>query len=354
MCRRIAGLVGLICLLALSSQGVLEPWRWCNLEQTREALAITNVIWDGDAVCFSNGAQIVRFYQGRRKAEVNQIAIWLNVAPEGRFKEGDWHIVAIDLELLQMAILAKDEAENPPPLRIMLDAGHGGEDDGAQSLSPPLREKEMNLMLTRQIGRVLEEAGMQVFHTRTEDTTVSLEERCRLTRQAKADVFISIHGNYAQNPASGIETFALTPAGFPGTADGSPPRGFQIGNGNDFQNTLLAYSLQTCLTACDPEAIDRGVKRQSFYVLRENSCPAALVEYGFLSAPQDVCKMLNAEWQTYCSEAIAEGILRYARKVDAMTRSVLEKRKREDAEMLISTQHLTHSYHETPSSDRTP
>jgi hypothetical protein len=121
----------------------------------------------------------------------------------------------------------------------------------------------------------------------------------------------------------------INPAGYPGTPEGSRARGFQIGNANDYLNTLLGYSIQSRLVEMDAKAPDRGLKRQSFFVLRETSCPAVLVEIGFLSNPSELLKMLEPEWMDTCADSIAEGIFDYASKVDALNVAVREKRNRE-------------------------
>jgi hypothetical protein len=81
----------------------------------------------------------------------------------------------------------------------------------------------------------------------------------------------------------------------------------------------------------DPTVPDRGLKRQSFFVLRETSCPAVLIEIGFLSNASELLKMLEPEWMDYCADAIADGILDYAEKKDALDVAVREKREREFA-----------------------
>ena len=64
-------------------------------------------------------------------------------------------------------------------------------------------------------------------------------------------------------------------------------------------------------------------------MLRETSCPAVLIEVGFLSNPADIRKLLDADWQEACAAAIAQGIFSYSRKVDALDKAVADKRARE-------------------------
>ncbi len=306
--------------------------QWKTLKQTQEALGCTNCLWDGDSVLFSNETGRVRFYPGRRRADVNGCTVWLNVLPEGNVSNGDWRIGAIDLDFIKLGILTATNGE-PKRLHVMLDAGHGGMDDGARS-HPPLvvSEKHLTLDLVRLVGQRLEEAGMKVSYTRTNDVALALDERSGAARKAKADIFVSVHVNFSPNPQStGSETFVINAAGYAGTPEGSRARGFQIGNANDYYNTQLGYSIQRRLMAMDTKVPDRGLKRQSFFVLRETSCPAVLIEIGFLSNVSELLKMLEPEWMDTCADSISDGILDYASKVDALNVAIREKREREFA-----------------------
>jgi N-acetylmuramoyl-L-alanine amidase len=302
------------------------PWR--TLTTVQSAFGVTNYAWDGDSLCFSNSQSFVRFYQGRRKSDVNGTTVWLNALPDGSVNAGNWRLSGVDLDFLQLALLPHEEGEMTP-VRVTIDPGHGGEDKGASSKNPVLHEKDLTLALATQIGKKLEAAGLTVAYTRTNDATLTLDDRSRLARKASSDVFVSVHANYAGNAdAAGVETYVLPPSGYPGTADGSRPRGWQIGNRNDFHNTLLGYSVHRKLVGLN-EGCDRGLKRQSFFVLRETSCPAVLLEFGFLSNQAETRKMLAREWQERCAAAVSEGILSYARKVGALDKAVADKRKRE-------------------------
>jgi N-acetylmuramoyl-L-alanine amidase len=174
----------------------------------------------------------------------------------------------------------------------------------------------------------LEEADMKVSYTRTNDVALALDDRSLAARKAKADIFVSIHANFSPNPQStGSETFVINPAGYAGTPEGSRARGFQIGNANDYLNTQLGYAIQSHLATMDAKVPDRGLKRQSFFVLRETSCPAVLVEIGFLSNVAELLKMLEPEWMDCCADSISDGIFEYASKVDALNVAIREKRE---------------------------
>ncbi len=306
------------------------PISWRSLTYVQNAIGVTNYVWNGDSLCFSNHQDFVRFYPGRRKSEINGTTVWLNALPDGSVANNNWRLAGIDLDFLQLAELPREEGPIKP-VRVLLDPGHGGDDEGASSNNPVVKEKDLTLTLAKRIGGRLKKAGLQVEFTRARDITLTLEDRTRIARNKKADLLVSIHANHAENTeACGVETYILPPNGYAGTAEGSRPRGWQIGNRNDYHNTLLGFSVHQKLTS-STNTIDRGLKRQSFFVLRETSCPAVLLECGFLSNPGETRKMLETTWQERCAASVTEGILTYAKKVDALDAAVAEKRSR-DAE----------------------
>ena len=306
------------------------PAFWRTLSNVQAAVGTTNYAWDGDSLCFSNSDNRVRFFAGRRKSEINGTTVWLNAQPDGSVPNGNWKLAGIDFDLLQLAILPRAEGKLKS-LRVILDPGHGGEDEGASSKNPVVKEKDLTLTLAKKIGVQLKKAGVHVEYTRTRDTTLSLDERSQIARKKKADLFVSIHANYAENgEACGVETYILPPSGYPGTAEGSRPRGWQIGNRNDYHNTLLGYAIHQRLAA-QQETVDRGLKRQSFFVLRETDCPAVLLEFGFLSNQAETRKMLKSAWQAQSTAAVVDGVVSYAKRVDALDQAVAQKRAR-DAE----------------------
>jgi N-acetylmuramoyl-L-alanine amidase len=330
---RFTGFLLLFTLACVTVRGdtASKTIQWRSLAQVQRSLGVTNHLWNGETICFSNDQDVLRFYPGRRKAEVNGTVVWLNVPAEGSVTDGSWGLAAIDLDFLKLSVLPQPPDNAHEPLRVLLDPGHGGDDEGARCPDPLVKEKDLTLALAKRIGAQLKKEGLHVDYTRTRDITLSLEARARLARTKKADLFISIHANHASNNnASGVETYVLPPSGYPGTAEGSRVRGWQIGNRNDFHNTLLGFSIHRHLAAT-PETIDRGLKRQSYFVLRETSCPAVLLEFGFLSNTDETRRMLRADWQAQSCAAVIKGVLAYARSVKALDRAVAEKRAR-DAE----------------------
>jgi N-acetylmuramoyl-L-alanine amidase len=93
---------------------------------------------------------------------------------------------------------------------VVIDAGHGGEDPGA--LGKLSREKDIVLKIALKVGEYIEEncPDVKVIYTRDKDIFIPLYERADIANKAKADLFISIHANWAKSTkVSGAETYAL-------------------------------------------------------------------------------------------------------------------------------------------------
>lgn len=175
---------------------------------------------------------------------------------------------------------------------IVVDPGHGGSDPGATGVTG-LREKEINLAVAKILVKLLEEAGAKVLVTRSGDQSVSNQMRVELANEAKADVYVSIHANAYPNPESnGTETHYC-----PDT-------------GNSVASRFLAGQLQRELVAV-LGLRDRGVKENSFYVLTKNEMPAALVELGFLSNPEEEELLKKESTHIDAAKAIYQGLEAY-------------------------------------------
>lgn len=153
---------------------------------------------------------------------------------------------------------------------IVIDPGHGGKDSGAVGVNGIL-EKDIVLKIAKQMV-VLNETVLknkfEIYLTRFNDTLISLGDRTKLAKTLKADVFISLHCNHADNPnARGLEVFVSKKKG-------------QYSR----ESVLLAYGLQKVIKH-NLGFESRGVKFGNFQVLREsiNYFPSMLLELGFLS-----------------------------------------------------------------------
>lgn len=96
--------------------------------------------------------------------------------------------------------------------RICIDAGHGGKDPGATNGN--YQEKRAALGIALELGLLLFRGGYEVYFTRTNDTYVSLADRCKISNDAKADAFISLHLNsVSSGAASGVEVWRYAKCG---------------------------------------------------------------------------------------------------------------------------------------------
>lgn len=206
---------------------------------------------------------------------------------------------------------------------IVIDPGHGGEDRGTRGRSS--FEKVMTLDVAKRVERDLAGSGARVTLTRTSDKTVSLDDRVEFARAKGADVYVSIHFN-SGGTAEGIETYCTPPAGTSSTANFSGNSGDRDTSSGDFaavpgnrfdgQNVWLAHCVQKASLRATG-AVDRGVRRARFYVLRYASCPAILIEAGFLSSPSEEQRILRTEYRETLAKAIADGILAYKKTLEA-------------------------------------
>jgi len=228
-------------------------------------------------------------------------------------------------------IAAKSGPKTDGKWVIVIDPGHGGRDPGA--LGSFSREKDINLAIALKTGRYLKEnlPNATVIYTRDNDSTVDLIERPRIANKNKADLFISIHTNWAKSKSvAGSETFVMGHtkdqanlevamkenevilleedystkyAGF----DPKSPESYIMFTlmQNVFleQSTELAAKIQNQFNT-RVNRRDRGVKQAGFWVLYNTTMPAVLIETGFITNPEEE-KYLNSEQgQDYLASAI--------------------------------------------------
>ncbi len=174
-------------------------------------------------------------------------------------------------------------------MKIMLDAGHGGNDSGA--CNGGYYESVYALEITKRLGTLLTAQGFTVGYTRTDDTYIGINTRYKTANSWGAGAFVSIHLNSGQASASGIETLV-----------------YKTGGNAD----ALAQKVQAQLIDATG-AKNRGVKvRTDLGVLRGTDMPAILVETGFISNDEECAKLITAAYQQTLVEAMAKGICAWA------------------------------------------
>jgi N-acetylmuramoyl-L-alanine amidase len=259
----------------------------------------------------------------RRDILINGVTQWLSapiLSTRGKLWVSELDILKTLDPVLQPGRLRKSGAV---VRTIVIDPGHGGEDRGTRGRSS--FEKTMTLDVAKRVVRDLAGSGARVILTRTTDKTVSLDDRVEFARAKGADLYVSIHFN-SGGTAEGIETYCTPPAGASSTANfsgnsgdrdtGSGDFGAVPSNRFDSQSVWLAHCAQKALLRATG-AVDRGVRRARFYVLRYANSPAILIEAGFLSSPTEEQRILQTEYRETLAKAIANGILAYKKTVEA-------------------------------------
>ena len=200
-------------------------------------------------------------------------------------------------------------ALNPTFATVVIDPGHGGNDEGARGGG--LKEKDLTLDLAFRVEKLLGTFNFPTVLTRRDDTYVPLSERAAIANKIDNAIFLSLHFNHSRDSsATGVETFYATAKVPPESAWTwigffSKPEQPPGDNGED-----LAGYIQTSLVT-RTDAANRGIKARELYVVRHTRCPAVLVEGGFINNPLDARLIGNTEYRDRLAKAIAEGVMTY-------------------------------------------
>jgi N-acetylmuramoyl-L-alanine amidase len=191
-----------------------------------------------------------------------------------------------------------------PPIRIVIDPGHGGIHTGYRGRNGLVWEKDVNLAVSLELRDVLVAWGAEVVLTREVDTQLStdidddLAERVRIANAAKADLFLSVHANGVANPG---------------------PRGYEVwvpvvrdarGQSSRSLADLILAELGGVFASDN-----RGIKDDhNLRVLKGTKCPAALVELEFVSNPAAERELARPATQRRLAEALARAVRDYVAK----------------------------------------
>ena len=189
-----------------------------------------------------------------------------------------------------MAVIATGLTANAASFRtVVIDAGHGGHDNGGQW--GRVYEKHLALDTAYRLEGKLKKLGYQTVMTRRSDYFISLPQRVSMGNRYKNAIFVSIHYNYTwKQDVSGLETFYSSE-----------------------QSRRLAYHVQNSLIQ-RTRTVDRKVKYARFYVIRNSVLPAILVEGGFVSNTAERNRMKSAWFREAIAQGIVDGIQRYRRE----------------------------------------
>ena len=227
------------------------------------------------------------------------------------------------------------------PFIVVIDAGDGGKDPGASGYVLKLKEKDINLKTALKLGDLLsKEKNVKVLYTRKKDVFIPLDDRAQIANKAKADLFISIHVNAAENrSARGTESYAV----------GSSSANLEVAKR---ENAVMLYEsdYKTKYRGFDPNSTEsyimfdflqskymeqsvsfasriednftklgrssRGVKQAGFWVLKQAAMPAVLVELGYISNKDEEAFLAKDKNLDKLAGAIAKAFVQYKDKRD--------------------------------------
>lgn len=239
-------------------------------------------------------------------------------------------------DLVFPAPVPLDGAVFPLSVRtVVLDPGHGGNDNPGTMATSGLAEKDLTLDIARRLRALLGRAGYRVLMTRDGDGTVTLDERTRFANDSRADIFVSIHVNWLGESRRGIETFFLGPTEDPYlthlASRENRDSGYSLAalkqilegvyaNLRQEESRKLAEAVHKKLYAhlreVAPGTVDRGVKTAPFVVLVGTEMPAILAEVSALSSREEAGLLELPAYREYIALALFSGISSYARSVD--------------------------------------
>ena len=230
-------------------------------------------------------------------------------------------IAEMDVQKVIDPVLRPTFISNAKSFRtVVIDPGHGGKDAGAVNRYGT--EAGYNLKVARIVKKLLTAKGYKVIMTRDSDYFLTLQQRVNLANRYSNAIFISIHFNAAsRSSARGIETFTLSPKGTAhyGRSIKRSDYTTRRGNHHDSANIALATAIhgRVLVRTRSAHVPDRGIKRARFSVLSSIKHPAILIEGGFMSNPTEAKLLHSYVYQNTVATAIAEGINRYRRALNA-------------------------------------
>jgi N-acetylmuramoyl-L-alanine amidase len=210
---------------------------------------------------------------------------------------------------------------------VVIDAGHGGRDPGATSVSGQVREKQLTLALAQALrDELVKRSRVRVAMTRDDDRYLTLEERADVARRLNAAMFVSIHIDSAANPlARGASVYSLSDVASDAEAAGLAARENadedQRARGGAVDMMLADLAMRSQMSASADLAsrlVNKAAGRvelrpdphrfAAFHVLRRADAPAVLFEAGYLSNADDELLLRNPGERAKMVLALAQAI----------------------------------------------
>lgn len=231
--------------------------------------------------------------------------------------------------------LGKPGTEPAKPFTIVIDAGHGGIDGGAEGVNGTI-EKSITLAFALELRKKLEDTGKyKVFMTRDTDIFLPLDERVRIARQHEADLFISVHADtISRKGIRGATVYTVSDQASDAEAQATADRenlsdalaGIEIKQEDHEVADILidlirrethSYSVRfarSLVGTLKPaiELINNPHRSAGFKVLKAPDVPSVLVELGYLSNVQDEAQLRDPDWRAKAADRIASAIASFA------------------------------------------
>lgn len=217
---------------------------------------------------------------------------------------------------------------------IVLDPGHGGKDPGAIGAYAKTYEKNITLAMGKELKQLLQSKGYVVYLTRETDIFIPLRQRTKIAQKYKADLFMSIHADSAQNRnATGLSVYTLSDTASDKEAAALAERenkadiigGIDLGGNTKEVNDILISLSQTDTRNKSSkyatylvQEMSRNVKLvknthrfAGFAVLKAPDVPAALLEMGYLSNRTEEANLRTSSYRKKLAESVARAVDKY-------------------------------------------
>ena len=276
------------------------------------------------------GRVLTGFGQGRRVAGAAIVALTvaggLVLALAGRSGEAAGTSLTVNLPPA-----ATDRIYGSPVARgrpiVVIDAGHGGRDPGARSVSGEIAEKDLTLALARELRDDLVKRGrVRVAMTRDDDRYLTLDDRAAVARRLNAGLFVSLHMDSAPNPlARGASVYSLSDiasdaeaARFAAAENSGAAADGAIGSVQAILSDLAMRAQMSASADLAARLVNKSAGRfelrpephrfASFHVLRRAATPAVLFEAGYISNTDDEALLRTPEHRSAIALALAQAI----------------------------------------------
>lgn len=250
--------------------------------------------------------------------------------------------IVIYISLLLMTFPLVSSAAQKKQFIVVIDAGHGGKDPGAIGSSSKNREKDINLAITLEVGRLLKAncSDVKLIYTRSTDVFLELGKRADIANKEKADLFISIHTNALPKEARkamGVQSYTLClrtastnlevekreNSVIQFETDGnskyaySTPNSsesdimFELMQDRDMQESVNFAKMVQGEMVNTAHRNDMGVLQANLAVLRLTYMPSVLLEVGYISTPAEEEFLLSKSGQSIMAKSIYNAIVKY-------------------------------------------